>query len=63
MNILLFLPALMLNLNFHFGLIKTLGSVLFLVVAQLLIGLPFIMVDAKAYFGAAFEFGREFWYS
>lgn len=60
MNVLLFLPALLMNLNFHFGLLKTLLSVVFLIVSQLIIGLPFILHNADAYFSRAFEFKRVF---
>lgn len=60
MNVLLFLPALMMNLNFHFGIIKTLLSMVFIALAQVIIGWPFISHDAAAYFGRAFEFSRVF---
>ena len=57
-HVLLFLPALLLNLNYHFGLIKTLLSVAFIGVAQLLIGLKWIMVFPQSYFAKVFEFNR-----
>lgn len=63
MHVLLFLPALLLNLNYHFGLIKTLLSVAFIVVAQLLIGLKWIMAFPQSYFAKVFEFNRGFGYS
>ena len=60
MNVLLFLPALMMNLNFHFGILKTLFAVAFLGVAQVFIGVPFLSHDAPAYMSRAFEFKRVF---
>jgi alpha-1,3-mannosyltransferase len=60
MSALLYLPALLMNLNFHFGLLRTLAALLFLVLMQLFIGLEFIMNDKDAYFGKAFEFSRVF---
>ena len=60
MHVLLYLPALLLNLNFHFGIIKTLLSVIFLVVMQVVIGLEWILYKPESYFGRAFEFGRGF---
>ena len=60
MHVLLFLPALMLNLNYHFGLIKTLLSVAFIAVAQFAIGLKWIMAYPQSYFARVFEFGRGF---
>jgi len=60
MSALLYLPALLMNLNFHFGMIKTIGSVILLVIMQLVIGLEFIIHDKDAYFGKAFEFSRVF---
>ncbi len=60
MNVLLFLPALMMNLNFHFGIVKTIISMALLVLGQILIGLPFLQHNANAYIGRAFEFKRVF---
>mmetsp|Transcript_33798 Transcript_33798/g.24841 ORF Transcript_33798/g.24841 Transcript_33798/m.24841 type:complete len:172 (+) Transcript_33798:358-873(+) len=60
MNILLFLPSLLLNLNFHFGLLKTMLSLLFILGSQAALGLPFILADPHAYLSKAFEFKREF---
>ena len=62
MSALLYLPALLLNLNFHFGIIKTLGSIVFLVFAQLVIGLEWIIHNREAYFAKAFEFDRVFFF-
>ncbi len=42
MHVLLFLPALLLNLNYHFGIVKTILSFLFLVVMQVMLGLEWI---------------------
>lgn len=45
----LYIPALLLNLNYHFGLVKTALSMLFLVLMQVLIGLEWILYDWKVY--------------
>jgi alpha-1,3-mannosyltransferase len=60
MSAMLYLPALLLNLNYHFGLVKTALSMVFLVVMQVLIGLEWILYDWRAYVGKAFEFDRVF---
>jgi len=60
MHVLLFLPALLLNLNYHFGLVKTILSMGLVAVAQLVIGLKWIMAYPDAYFSRVFEFGRGF---
>jgi alpha-1,3-mannosyltransferase len=62
MSALLYLPALLMNLNFHFGLLHTMGSLLFLLIAQLVIGYEFIAYDSQAYLGKAFEFSRVFFF-
>ena len=48
------------NLNFHFGMIKTIRSVILLILMQLIIGLEFLIHDKEAYLGKAFEFSRVF---
>lgn len=60
MSALLYLPALLMNLNFHFGMIKTIRSVILLILMQLIIGLEFLIHDKEAYLGKAFEFSRVF---
>ena len=60
MSAMLYLPALLLNLNYHFGLVKTALSIVFLIVMQFIIGLEWILHDWKAYIGKAFEFDRVF---
>ena len=60
MSAMLYLPALLLNLNYHFGLLKTLLSVVFLVAMQVIIGMEWIIHDWRAYVGKAFEFDRVF---
>ena len=60
MSALLYLPALLMCLNFRFGLLKTLSALVFLVLAQLIIGLEWILHNRKSYFGKAFEFDRVF---
>lgn len=62
MSALLYLPALLMNLNFHFGILKTLGCAVLLVVMQLVIGLQWILAYPQAYFGKAFEFDRVFFF-
>jgi len=62
MSALLYLPALLMCLNFRFGLIKTLASLVFLVAAQFVIGLEWILYKPEAYFGKAFEFDRVFFF-
>jgi len=62
MHVLLFLPALLLNLNYHFGIVKTILSFLFLVVMQVILGLEWILHNSESYFGRAYEFGRGFDY-
>jgi|LauGreDrversion4_2_1035121.scaffolds.fasta_scaffold237898_2 hypothetical protein len=63
MHVLLYLPAILLNLNFHFGIIKTLLSVVFLVVLQLIMGLEWILYKPDSYFGRVYEFGRGFMFT
>lgn len=62
MSALLYLPALLMNLNFHFGIVKTLGCLVLLVIMQLVIGLEWILAYPQAYFGKAFEFDRVFFF-
>jgi alpha-1,3-mannosyltransferase len=62
MSALLYLPALLLNLNFHFGIVQTLASVLFMVLIQFVIGYEWIAYNSEAYFGKAFEFSRVFFF-
>lgn len=49
MSAMLYIPALLLNLNYHFGLVKTALSMLFLVFMQVLIGLEWILYDWRVY--------------
>ena len=49
MSAMLYIPALLLNLNYHFGLVKTALSMLFLVIMQVLIGLEWILYDWRAF--------------
>ena len=60
MGALLFLPALLMNLNFHFGLFRTFIAVAYVVLLQLVVGAEFLLHDWKAYIGKAFEFDRVF---
>ena len=47
-------------INFYRGPLITIFSLLFFVVTQLIVGLPFLLVDAESYFRKAFEFKRVF---
>lgn len=62
MNILLFLPALLMCLNYSIGPLFTIASLGFIIIFQVLIGLPFVLHDAPAYFGKAFEMDRKFFF-
>jgi alpha-1,3-mannosyltransferase len=50
----------MMNLNFHFGLVKTIFAVVFVGIGQVFIGAPFLTNNADAYLSKAFEFKRVF---
>lgn len=60
MGALLLLPALLMNLNFHFGLMKTILSVVYLIIVQVVIGAEFLIHNPHAYLSKAFEFDRVF---
>jgi alpha-1,3-mannosyltransferase len=61
MSAILFIPALLLNLNFYFGIMKTVMSMMLLIAMQIAIGTEWILTgNGKQYFGKAFEFDRVF---
>jgi len=62
MNVLLFVPAYGLLLVERFGFVRALPHVGLCVVVQLLLGLPFLPVNAVSYARGAFDFGRRFFY-
>ena len=60
MNILLYLPGLLLVINWTYNYVATLSTVLFVVGFQLLIALPFLQTNPSGYFKMAFDFSRVF---
>ncbi|XP_030630340.1 dol-P-Man:Man(5)GlcNAc(2)-PP-Dol alpha-1,3-mannosyltransferase [Chanos chanos] len=60
MNILLFAPGLLFLLLSEFGLMKTLPKLTLCAVIQLLLGLPFLLVNPVGYVSRAFDLGRQF---
>ena len=60
MSALLYLPALLMNINFQMGMIRTVFCLVLLVLLQVVIGIEFLMHDKDAYIGKAFEFSRVF---
>ncbi len=63
MNVLLFLPGLLVLLVKRFGLIKTmLHYVSLIILPQLLLGAPFIYANWREYVKGSFDFGRKFFH-
>ena len=60
MNILLYLPGLLLVVNWNLNYLATIATVLFVVGFQLAIAIPFLLTNAKGYFQMAFDFSRVF---
>ncbi|XDV27952.1 hypothetical protein PO909_031393 [Leuciscus waleckii] len=60
MNVLLFAPGLLFLLLSEFGLWKTLPKLTLCAVIQLLLGLPFLLVNPLGYVSRAFDLGRQF---
>ncbi|OXU26082.1 hypothetical protein TSAR_000198 [Trichomalopsis sarcophagae] len=60
MNILLFAPALLTAYLSNLGLIKTLINLFICAIIQLILGLPFLLVNPVAYIKGAFNLGRIF---
>ncbi|TRY69743.1 hypothetical protein DNTS_035420, partial [Danionella cerebrum] len=60
MNVLLFAPGLLFLLLSEFGLWKTLPKLTVCALIQLMLGLPFLLVNPSAYISRAFDLGRQF---
>ncbi|XP_056600686.1 dol-P-Man:Man(5)GlcNAc(2)-PP-Dol alpha-1,3-mannosyltransferase [Triplophysa dalaica] len=60
MNVLLFAPGLLFLLLCEFGLWKALPKLILCAVIQLLLGLPFLLVNPVGYASRAFDLGRQF---
>ncbi|RXN20100.1 dol-P-Man:Man(5) c(2)-PP-Dol alpha-1,3-mannosyltransferase [Labeo rohita] len=60
MNVLLFAPGLLFLLLCEFGLWKTLPKLTLCAVIQLVLGLPFLLVNPVGYVSRAFDLGRQF---
>ncbi|OMJ75488.1 hypothetical protein SteCoe_25337 [Stentor coeruleus] len=60
MNILLYLPGLLLIINWGNNYIFTLCSLIFIIAFQLIIAIPFLLVNPRGYFTMAFDFSRVF---
>lgn len=60
MNVLLFAPGLLFLLLCEFGLWKTLPRLILCAVIQVLLGLPFLLVNPVGYVSRAFDLGRQF---
>lgn len=62
MNILLFAPGLLLLLLKSFGVWWTIPRLALCAVVQLLLGLPFLLVNPVSYISMAFNLGRQFFF-
>jgi len=62
MNILLFLPGLLVLYVKRFGFLKSFIQIFIIVFIQLIFAIPFLTVNAPGYFERAFNFGRQFTY-
>lgn len=62
MNILLFLPGLLVLLTKRFGFFKMILHAFVILVIQILLGIPFLLEYPEAYIDRAFNFGRKFTY-
>lgn len=60
MNILLYLPGLLLVLNWAGNYVYTLLALCFIIAFQLSIAIPFLITNSKGYFTMAFDFSRIF---
>ena len=60
MNILLFVPGLLVLYVKRFGFIRSWIQIALLVLVQVLLAIPFLWVNAPGYMERAFNFGREF---
>lgn len=57
----LWLPGILLVTAFISGIFAALFLILFVMAFNLLIAVPFIQANPKAFFAQAFDFGRKFW--
>jgi alpha-1,3-mannosyltransferase len=62
MNVLLFVPALAILLCQRFGAWRAFAHIIFIIIVQIILAIPFLMVHARNYFRLAFDFGRAFFY-
>ncbi|KAB5535659.1 hypothetical protein PHYPO_G00120460 [Pangasianodon hypophthalmus] len=60
MNVMLFAPGLLFILLSEFGLMKTLPKLTLCAIIQLVLGLPFLLVNPVGYMSRAFDLGRQF---
>lgn len=62
MNILLFAPALLLLLLKRFGLIGTIPKLMICAAPQVILAIPFLLVNPWGYIQRSFDLGRQFFY-
>jgi alpha-1,3-mannosyltransferase len=62
MNVLLFVPGLLVILVKTFGLWRTIPKLFLMLIVQLALGVPFFMENSTGYVGAAYNFGRKFFH-
>lgn len=62
MNVLLFAPALLIILLYENGILNTAAYLLLCLLVQIILGLPFLLVNPKGYLVKSFELGRQFFY-
>jgi len=60
MNILLFLPGLLVLYVKRFGFVRSFAQIFILVLVQVILAIPFLYTNAPGYMERAFNFGREF---
>lgn len=62
MNILLFLPGLIVVLVKRFGILRSALKLLLMVLVQVVLAIPFLIINAEGYAHGAFDFGRKFFH-
>ncbi|CAH8629048.1 unnamed protein product [Dicrocoelium dendriticum] len=62
MNVLLFLPGLLITLLWFRGVLESIGHLCEILLVQLVLGAPFLFHNPGAYIASAFNFGRQFMY-
>jgi alpha-1,3-mannosyltransferase len=62
MNILLFLPGLLVLYVKRFGFIRSFYQIFLVVFVQVILAVPFLLTNPDGYIERAFNFGREFTY-